>query len=116
MRMIKQYLNDTVKVCINNVLTIMTASAYKRLADINGLANLKQREIALLNNEKEQVQSALESNEVKASDSLKHNRMPLVNKINAIDHDIDEIEALLLKLEEEKQNVQCEILLLSNVL
>jgi hypothetical protein len=92
-----------------------TASAYKRLADINGLKNIKQNEIKLLTSEKEQLQITLETYEIKPTDHLKNNRQPLINKLNTIDNDIDEIESLLLNLEEEKRNIQYEILLLSNV-
>lgn len=92
-----------------------TASAYKRLADINGLKNIKQNEMMQLTSEKEQLQSVLETYEIKPTEHLKNNRQPLINKLNMIDNDIDEIESLLLNLEEEKRNIQYEILLLSNV-
>ncbi|MCU7557787.1 hypothetical protein ROU88_08685 [Macrococcus capreoli] len=115
MQTIKQYLNNTVKTCIQNFMYFKTASAYKRLADINGLKNVKQNEIQQLTHEKVKIQTELETHEIKPTEHLKNNRLPLINKINALDNDIDEIEALLLNLEEEKRNIQYEILLLSNV-
>lgn len=115
MQTLKHYLNNTVKSCIQNFMYFRTASAYKRLADINILKNLKQSEMKQLTYAKEIVQTELEAHEIKSTESLKNNRKPLIQKINRIDNDIDEIEALLLNLEEEKRNIQCEILLLSNV-
>jgi len=115
MQKIKHYLNNTVKACVQNFMYFRTATAYKRLADINGLKNIKQNEIKLLTSEKEQLQITLETYEIKPTDHLKNNRQPLINKLNTIDNDIDEIESLLLNLEEEKRNIQYEILLLSNV-
>ncbi|MCE4957501.1 hypothetical protein [Macrococcoides caseolyticum] len=115
MHTIKHYLNNTVKACILNFMNMRRATAYKRLADINGLKNVKLNEIKQLTNEKEQVQIELDTHEIEPTEHLKNNRQPLINKINTIDNDIDEIESLLLNLEEEKRNIQCEILLLSNI-
>lgn len=115
MQTIKHYLNNTVKSCVQNFMYFRTAAAYKRLADINGLKHIKVNEMNHLNQEKERIQIELETHEVKPTEHLKNNRQPLVNKINTIDNDIDEIESLLLNLEEEKRNIQYEILLLSNV-
>ncbi|WP_414045837.1 hypothetical protein ACMGE7_09310 [Macrococcus equi] len=115
MHTIKHYLNNTVKACVQNFMYFRRASAYKRLADINGLKSMKQNEMMQLTSEKEQIQIALETHEIEPTETLKNNRQPLINKINTIDNDIDEIESLLLNLEEEKRNIQCEILLLSNV-
>ncbi|WP_414042465.1 hypothetical protein [Macrococcus animalis] len=115
MQSIKHYLNNTVKTCVQNFMYFKTATAYKRLADINVLKHLKQNEMKQLNLEKEKIQIKLETHEIMPTEHLKNNRQPLINKINTIDNDIDEIESLLLNLEEEKRNIQYEILLLSNV-
>jgi len=76
---------------------------------------MKLSEVVKLSCEKIHVQEELDALESAVSNKLLHNRTPLVQRINDLDHDIDEIEQLLANLEIEKQNIQYEILLLSNV-
>lgn len=115
MRKIKTHLNRTVKRCIENTFYMQIAANYKKISDINLLKSMKLNEVVKLSSEKIHVQEELDVIESAASNKLLHNRMPLVQRINELDHDIDEIEQLLANLEVEKQNIQYEILLLSNV-
>lgn len=115
MRKIKTHLNRTVKRCIENTFYMQIAASYKKISDINLLKSMKINEVIKLSCEKVHVQEELDAIESAVSNKLLHNRTPLIQKINDLDHDIDEIEQLLANLEVEKQNIQYEILLLSNV-
>ena len=112
---IKSHLNKTVKKCVENTVFMHIAASYKKLTDINLLKSMKMNEINRLSSERIEVQSALDVIETKQTNKLHNNRKPLIERINEIDGEIDEIEQLLANLDIEKQNIQYEIVLLSQV-
>lgn len=115
MQKLRKYMNMTVRKCVQNTMLIHLSDYYKKITEINLLKQLKHVEINQLSAQKSEVQQSLESIEVSCTDHLRHNRLPLVKAITAIDEEIESIEAMLQTLEQEKQQVQLQIIMLSKL-